>query len=68
MAAGVAYVVSISWGNVGPGLALSSFLLQGNDPGCLKVGDGLVVRVSPMSFVQCFRFPYLQVEDMGLYL
>ena len=44
---------SVSWGLVGPGFALGSFLLQIDDPGCLKVKNGLVVQVSPLCFVQC---------------
>ena len=43
---------SVSRGLVGPGFVLGSFLLQVDDPGCLKVKDGLVAQVSPSCFVQ----------------
>lgn len=50
----VACVVSISQLGVGwAGFALGSFLLQIDDPGCLKVKDGSVAQVSPLCFVQC---------------
>ena len=51
--AGLLLSPSVSWGLVGPGFALGSFLLQIDDPGCLKVKDGSVAQVSPLCFVQC---------------
>ena len=51
--AGLLLSPSVSWGLVGPGFALGSFLLQIDDPGCLKVKDGSVAQVSLLCFVQC---------------